>query len=198
MKAVAKSWCVLLLVLGVMAASGGLSVAAGPEASRRVRLETSLGNIVIALDAQAAPETVGNFLQYVTEGFYDGTIFHRVVPDFVVQGGGLTPDMVTKPTRGPVRNEAGNGLQNRRGTVAMARTADPHSATAQFFINLRDNPFLNFRSESAQEWGYCVFGEVVEGMAVVETLARVTTVRRAGFADVPDNPVVIQRAVLQE
>ncbi len=196
MKPVGRSWWVWVLALGLLAAGGGPSAAAGPEASRRVRLETTLGNMVIALDAQAAPATVGNFLQYVTEGFYDGTIFHRVVPDFVVQGGGLTPDMATKPTRGPVPNEAGNGLKNRRGTVAMARTADPHSATAQFFINLRDNPFLDFRAATAQEWGYCVFGEVVEGMAVVEALARVATVRRSGFADVPENPVIIQKAVL--
>jgi cyclophilin family peptidyl-prolyl cis-trans isomerase len=188
----------LLGIAGVLAAVGE-GRAAGADSGPRVRLETSLGKIEMVLHRQAAPRTVENFLAYAAAGFYDGTIFHRVVPGFVIQGGGLAPDMTTRPTtRPPLRNEAGNGLRNRRGTVAMARTGDPHSATSQFFINLKDNPALDFRSESTQGWGYCVFGEVVEGMEVVDAVARQNTVHRAGFDDVPAQPVVIRRVTLVE
>ncbi|MCS6997758.1 MAG: peptidylprolyl isomerase, partial [Casimicrobiaceae bacterium] len=141
----------------------------------RVELRTSLGAITIELYPDKAPRTVENFLRYVKEGFYDGTIFHRVIPKFMIQGGGFTPDFVQKPTRPPIRNEADNGLKNATGTIAMARTSDPHSATAQFFINVADNRELDFRYPTQEGWGYCVFGRVVKGMEVVERIARVKT-----------------------
>jgi cyclophilin family peptidyl-prolyl cis-trans isomerase len=173
---------------------------AGADDSRpekpRVRLDTGKGSIVIELDPTAAPATVENFLSYVREGFYEGTVFHRVIKGFMIQGGGFTPDLQQKATRVPVKNEADNGLKNRRGTIAMARTPDPHSATAQFFINTVDNAFLNFRDKSAQGWGYCVFGKVVEGMETVDAIAAVpTTTARIG-RDVPVEPVRIQRAAI--
>ena len=162
----------------------------------RVRIDTGKGSIVIELDPAAAPATVENFLSYVREGFYDGTVFHRVIKGFMIQGGGFTPDLQQKATREPVKNEAHNGLKNRRGTIAMARTPDPHSATAQFFINTVDNAFLNFRDKSVQGWGYCVFGKVVEGMETVDAIAGVpTTTARIG-GDVPVEPVIIERVVV--
>jgi cyclophilin family peptidyl-prolyl cis-trans isomerase len=167
------------------------------EAPPRVRLETSMGAIVLELDPRAAPQTVANFLGYVREGFYDGLIFHRVIKGFMIQGGGMTPDMAPRPTRAPIPNEAANGLPNRRGSVAMARTADPHSATAQFFINTVDNPFLDHRAPTGQGWGYCVFGRVAAGMDVVAAIESVATGRRGGHGDVPQTPVVIQKAVLE-
>ncbi len=157
-----------------------------------VQLSTSLGEIVIELDATKAPQTVSNFLAYVNEGHYDNTIFHRVIKGFMIQGGGLNPDMKPKPTRKPVANEADNGLKNITGSVAMARTADPHSATAQFFINTKDNAFLDHKSKSPQGWGYCVFGKVTKGMEVVRAIESVKTTNRAGHADVPETPVVIR------
>lgn len=173
---------------------------AGAENTRlenpRVRLETVKGSIVLELDPAAAPITVENFLSYARDGFYDGTVFHRVIKGFMIQGGGFTPDLKQKPVRGPIQNEAGNGLENRRGALAMARTPDPHSATAQFFINTVDNGFLNFRDKSVSGWGYCVFGRVVEGMETVDAIAAVpTTTARIG-GDVPVEPVVIQRVVI--
>jgi len=158
----------------------------------KVLLKTSAGEITIALDAEKAPKSVANFLAYVDAGFYDGTIFHRVIPDFMIQGGGLDPDMQKKPTREPVENEAANGLKNVRGSIAMARTNDPHSATAQFFINHKDNP--NLDHPSFDGWGYAVFGRVSEGMDVVDTIAAVKTGNRAGRENVPRENVLIESA----
>jgi len=157
-----------------------------------VKLETSMGNIVIELNEQAAPVTVKNFLGYVEEGFYDGTIFHRVMPGFMIQGGGFTAEMVEKQTRASIINEADNGLKNERGTIAMARTNDPDSATCQFFINHRDNGPLNYVENI--ELGYAVFGKVIEGMDVVDAIASVVTTTRMGYNDVPVKPIVIQSA----
>ena len=160
--------------------------------SNIVKLDTSMGNIVIELNEQAAPVTVKNFLGYVEAGFYDGTIFHRVIPGFMIQGGGFTKQMAEKDTRAPIINEAKNGLSNEKGTIAMARTSDPDSATAQFFINHRDNDFLNYIDESKA--GYAVFGKVTEGMDVVDAIASVETTTRNGMDDVPVEPVIIQSA----
>lgn len=156
-----------------------------------VTFDTSHGNIVIELDAEKAPVTVENFLGYVNDGFFDGTIFHRVIPGFMIQGGGFLPDMIQKQTKEPVKNEADNGLSNERGTIAMARTNDPHSATAQFFINHKDNAFLDHTAPTAQGWGYCVFGKVTEGMETVDSIAAVSTGNNQGHADVPVEDVVI-------
>jgi peptidyl-prolyl cis-trans isomerase B (cyclophilin B) len=156
-----------------------------------VTFETSHGNIVIELNEEKAPETVKNFLNYVNSGFFDGTIFHRVIPNFMIQGGGFTPDMMQKTTEAPIQNEADNGLSNDRGTIAMARTNDPHSATAQFFINHNDNTFLNHTSQTAQGWGYCVFGKVTDGMDTVDSIAAVSTGNNSGHADVPVETVTI-------
>lgn len=165
----------------------------------RVALVTSLGTITIALDPAAAPATVENFLAYVRAGHYDGTVFHRVINNFMIQGGGYTPEHVERPKRPPVRNEANNGRRNLRGTVAMARTSDPHSASAQFFVNLVDNAYLDHRDESVRGWGYCVFADVVGGMDVVEAIAKVPTAPRSPFpSDVPREPVIIQQAKLVE
>ena len=155
----------------------------------KVKLTTSLGPITIELDDQKAPVSAANFLQYVDSGHYDGTIFHRVIDGFMIQGGGFTPDMTQKPTKAPIKNEAGNGLQNRRGTLAMARTSVVDSATAQFFINLTDNDFLNHGS---RDFGYAVFGRVVDGMDVVDAIAKVPTGRKGAYEGVPSEPVVIQ------
>jgi len=157
-----------------------------------VVIETSMGNITIELDTEHAPVTSENFLAYVDDGYYDGTIFHRVIPGFMVQGGGLTADMRDKPSsRAPIRNEANNGLKNDRGTVAMARTGDPHSATSQFFINHKDNDFLNFTAETMQGWGYAVFGKVVDGMDVVDAIAQVATGNSGPHQNVPLEPITI-------
>jgi peptidyl-prolyl cis-trans isomerase B (cyclophilin B) len=159
-----------------------------------VRLHTSLGVITLELDADKAPKTVANFLAYVKAGHYDNTVFHRVINGFMVQGGGFEPGMRQKPTQAPIENEAGNGLKNDRYTVAMARTSDPHSATAQFFINVADNAFLNHSAPTAQGWGYCVFGKVVEGHDVVDQIKGVATTRLGMHQDVPQQDVVIERA----
>ncbi|GAA5181077.1 peptidylprolyl isomerase [Niveibacterium umoris] len=159
-----------------------------------IKLHTSLGVITLELDAEKAPKTVQNFIDYVQAGHYDGTIFHRVIDGFMVQGGGMTADMQQKPTRDPIENEANNGLKNARGTVAMARTQAPHSASAQFFINVADNEFLNYRSADLQGWGYCVFGKVVDGMDVVDKIRAVKTGRRGFFQDVPNEDILIERA----
>ena len=168
-------------------------------AEPRVKLETSMGDIILALNPQEAPATVENFLQYVRDGFYDGTIFHRVIDGFMIQGGGFQVDFEQPHTRAPIRNEADNGLTNDRGTVAMARTSDPHSATAQFFINVADNAFLNHQAPSGQGWGYAVFGRVVEGMDVVDNIRQLPTGRGGPFRqDVPQTPVVITRVTIVE
>jgi len=159
-----------------------------------ILFETTLGNITIELFETDAPETTANFKQYVEDGFYNGTIFHRVIDGFMIQGGGFEPGMIQKDTRDPISNEASNGLSNNRGTIAMARTMDPHSATAQFFINVTDNDFLNFRSETPDGFGYCVFGRVFDGLDVVDAIKVVETTHRAGHSDVPRDDVIINQA----
>lgn len=163
-----------------------------------VKLETSMGDITLELNADKAPATVANFLQYVKDGFYDGTIFHRIIPTFMIQGGGFDAKMNQKPTRAPVKNEADNGLKNELYTVAMARTMDPNSATAQFFINVADNQFLNHTAKTAQGWGYAVFGKVVKGQDVVDKIKAVPTTTKGMFQDVPVTPVVINKATVVE
>ena len=164
--------------------------------SQQVELQTNKGNIRIELDDAKAPESVKNFLSYVNKGHYNGTVFHRVIKGFMIQGGGFEPGMKQKPTDAPVKNEANNGLKNDKYTLAMARTSDPHSATAQFFINATDNTFLNFKSESPSGWGYAVFGKVVAGQDVVDAIEGVKTGRKGFHDDVPLEDVVIQRAVV--
>lgn len=163
-----------------------------------VTLHTNYGVIKLNLFADKAPVTVANFISYVKDGFYDNTIFHRVIDGFMIQGGGFTPDMDQKETKATIKNEANNKVPNVKGTIAMARTSDPHSATCQFFINVADNSFLNFTAENSQGWGYCVFGEVVEGMDVIDKIKAVRTGRFAGHSDVPVDPVVIERAELND
>lgn len=163
-----------------------------------VTLKTNLGDIVIELDKVNTPETAKNFLAYAEDGYYDGTIFHRVIDKFMVQGGGFTKDMMQKQTKKPITNEADKGQKNMRGTVAMARTSDPHSATAQFFINLVDNGFLNFANKSPNGWGYCVFGKVISGMDVVDKIKTVKTTSHAGHENVPVEPVVIESVIVSE
>jgi peptidyl-prolyl cis-trans isomerase B (cyclophilin B) len=159
-----------------------------------VTLETSLGDIRIELDAEKAPVTVENFLNYARDGFYDGTIFHRVINGFMIQGGGFNDQMIQKMAQDPIKNEADNGLPNDRGTIAMARTQEPHSASSQFFINHKDNAFLNYSAPNIQGWGYCVFGKVTDGMDVVDAIAQVSTSNHGGHGDVPEEPVVIKSA----
>lgn len=164
----------------------------------RVKLETNHGDIVIELNTEKAPVTAENFLGYVKEGFYDNVIFHRVIKNFMIQGGGMQPGMKEKNTRDPIKNEADNGLKNDKYTIAMARTQDPHSASAQFFINSRDNDFLNFTAPTTQGWGYAVFGKVVEGTEVVDQIENVKTGNRGFHQDVPVDDVVIQKASIVE
>lgn len=159
-------------------------------------LHTNHGVIKLELNHDKAPKTAANFEQYVKDGFYDGVIFHRVINGFMIQGGGFEPGMVQKETRDPIDNEADNGLSNERGSIAMARTMDPHSASAQFFINVSDNDFLNHSGKTTQGWGYCVFGKVVDGMDVVDKIKAVETTYRQGHQDVPSEDVVIERAEL--
>ena len=163
--------------------------------TKKVQMDTSKGVLRIELDDAKAPESVANFLRYVNAGHYDGTVFHRVIKGFMVQGGGFEPGMKQKPTAAPIRNEAGNGLKNRRYTLAMARTGDPHSASAQFFVNTVDNDFLDFKSESPQGWGYAVFGRVVEGTEVIDAIESVRTGRKGFHDDVPLEDVRIERAI---
>jgi cyclophilin family peptidyl-prolyl cis-trans isomerase len=184
-----------LLVLA--AVPGGTNALA--QDAPGVVMHTSLGDIQLELYPDRAPETVANFIEYAKSGFYDGTIFHRVIGNFMIQGGGFTPDMQKKITREPIQNEASNGLSNERGTIAMARTADPHSATAQFFINVVDNPNLDYRGESSSStWGYAVFGRVTEGMDVVDAIRDVETTTRAPFRDVPVEPVIIEQMEIRD
>ena len=163
----------------------------------RVTLDTTKGKIVLDLDDAKAPKTVANFLEYVRSGHYDGTIFHRVIPGFMAQGGGFAPDMSQKPTRAPIQNEADNGLGNARGTIAMARTSDPHSASAQFFINVSDNAGLNHSGKNPQGWGYAVFGKVVEGMDVVDQIVKAPRGRSGFHDDVPKEPILITKATAE-
>jgi peptidyl-prolyl cis-trans isomerase B (cyclophilin B) len=162
--------------------------------SPKVKFTTSLGEIVIQLNPEKAPVTSANFITYVNEGFYDGTIFHRIISGFMAQGGGFDTDFNQKTTHDPIKNEADNGLPNKRGSIAMARTNVPNSATAQFFINYKDNSFLNFTSPTPSGWGYAVFGEVIEGMDVVDEMAKQPTGNRGGHQDVPKTDIVIEKA----
>jgi cyclophilin family peptidyl-prolyl cis-trans isomerase len=176
-----------LAALAVMAV-GSSSQAASPL----VEMKTSMGTIKIELDPEKAPISVKNFLSYVDEGFYDGTIFHRVISDFMIQGGGLTPTMAQKNTKAPIKNEGANKLKNQRGTIAMARTNVVDSATSQFFINVVDNSFLDYKNDSPEGYGYAVFGRVIEGMDVVDKIRKVPTGRKEGMSDVPVEPVIIE------
>jgi peptidyl-prolyl cis-trans isomerase B (cyclophilin B) len=185
--------------LGLLALTAPTFAAEKPKmtepATPKVKLQTTLGDVVLELDAAKAPGTVKNFLGYVKEGHYDGTVFHRVIPNFMAQGGGFTGDFTQKPTHAPIKNEADNGLRNKRGTIAMARTPDPDSATAQFFINFVDNAFLDYKSPTPQGWGYAVFGKVTEGMDVVDKMATIPTGRGGPMpTDVPQTPIVIEKA----
>lgn len=186
------------LAVFLLALLFGLSTAAWADSDNpRVRLVTNKGDIVLQLDRAKAPKTVENFLRYVQDGHYDGTIFHRVIDNFMIQGGGFTTDFVQKQTRAPITNEADNGLRNTVGTIAMARTGDPHSATAQFFINVNNNDFLDFREKTPRAWGYAVFGRVVTGMDVVKAIKEIRTGAGGMFPkDVPQETVIIQQAVI--
>ena len=163
-----------------------------------VKMDTNQGTIMLELDADNAPNTVANFLTYAKEGFFDGTIFHRVISNFMIQGGGFTEDMNQKTVHDPIKNEANNGLKNDNGTIAMARTGDPHSATAQFFINVKDNDFLNFSSETPQGWGYAVFGKVTEGMDIVEKIKAAETTTKGPYQDVPVEAIIIEKVTIVE
>lgn len=163
-----------------------------------ITLETNYGNIILELDFETTPATSQNFLDYAKNGFYDGTIFHRVIEGFMIQGGGFDAELSKKQTNAPIQNEANKGGLNKRGTIAMARTSDPHSASTQFFINVVDNDFLNFTSESGNGWGYCVFGKVIEGMEVVDKIKKVKTTSRDGHQNVPVDPVVINKVIVAE
>lgn len=184
-----------LTCLPVLALLGTLGTLANAADTKPVQvvMETSKGTVEIELDAARAPKSVQNFVEYAKAGFYNGTVFHRVIPGFMAQGGGFTPQMAQKDTRAPIQNEADNGLKNTRGTLAMARTGEPHSATAQFFINLVDNEFLNHTSKDPQGWGYAVFGKVTKGMDVVDAMAKVPTTTVGFFSDVPETPIEITK-----
>ena len=190
--------CAALLPSAALAAQEGQEPKEKEKKNPVVTLNTSLGDIQIELYAEKAPVTVKNFLDYVEAKHYDGLIFHRVIPNFMVQGGGFTPDMQQRKTRDPIKNEAGNGLKNERGTLAMARTGVVDSATAQFFINVKDNDFLNHRDETAQGFGYAVFGKVVSGMDVVDKIVAVPTTTKGQHGDVPQEPVVIKSATVKK
>ena len=164
----------------------------------QVTMETSVGKIVLELYPDKAPKTVDNFLGYVKSGHYNGTIFHRVIPNFMIQGGGFTTDMRQKPSGQPIDNEADNGLKNTRGSIAMARTQEPHSATSQFFINTVDNDYLNYKSKDVSGWGYAVFGRVIEGMVVVDSISEVKTGTKGMFRNVPVEPIVIDKMTVRE
>lgn len=164
------------------------------DTQTKVKLTTTLGEVVIQLNTEKAPVSSANFLTYVNEGFYNGTVFHRIIPDFMAQGGGFDTSFNQKAVHAPIKNEANNGLKNTRGTLAMARTNDPDSATAQFFINYKDNSFLNHTSQTSSGWGYAVFGEVIEGMDVVDAMAKQATSNRGGHENVPKTDIVIEKA----
>ncbi len=187
----------VLVLAAVGVGSADAAPTATPKANPRVTLETSKGKIVLELYPDKAPKSVENFLQYVRSGFYDGVIFHRVIPGFMIQGGGFTADMTQKPTKASIPNEADNGLRNERGTIAMARTNDPNSASAQWFINVADNRSLDFKAKTVQGWGYAVFGKVVEGMDVADAIVAVKTTTKGQFSDVPVEPITIKKATVQ-
>ena len=173
-----------------------LAAAFSAQAETRAVIETDMGNIGLSLDETKAPKTVANFVSYARKGFYDNTVFHRVIDGFMIQGGGFTPDMVQKATDKAIVNEAANGLKNTVGTIAMARTGNPNSATSQFFINTADNAFLNFKNKTAQGYGYAVFGKVTSGMDVVEKIAKVPTADHGYHQNVPVKPVIIRKVVI--
>jgi peptidyl-prolyl cis-trans isomerase B (cyclophilin B) len=186
----------LFVVISVLVTFVMAGVDMADAGNPKVEMETSKGKFVIELYPEKAPDTAKNFLNYVDTKFYNGTIFHRVIPKFMIQGGGFTADMKRKSAGAPIKNEADNGLKNDRGTIAMARTNDPHSATAQFFINTVNNDFLNHKSKTTQGWGYVVFGKVVRGMDVVDAISSVKTVMRGMYRDVPDETIEIRNAVV--
>ncbi|OIQ02995.1 MAG: hypothetical protein COS82_08665 [Zetaproteobacteria bacterium CG06_land_8_20_14_3_00_59_53] len=182
-------------IIATLALCAGLLLSGTPAQAGdkvNVKMTTSMGVIELQLDAERAPETVANFVRYAKEGFYNGTVFHRVIPNFMIQGGGFTPNLSQKATHASIVNEADNDLRNTTGTIAMARTSDPHSATSQFFINTHDNGFLNFKGKTRSEWGYAIFGKVTSGMDVVRGIEGVATGYRAGMGDVPLEPVIIE------
>lgn len=164
----------------------------------QVTFKTTLGDITIKVDHDKAPVSAENFVHYAMEGYYNGTIFHRIIPGFMVQGGGMLPGMEEKPSGEPIENEADNGLKNLRGTISYARTMDPHSATTQFFLNLVDNAFLDHTSKDTQGWGYAVFGEITEGLDVIDAMAKVETTSRRGHQDVPVDDIVIEKTLVKE
>lgn len=193
--------CAVALIPGIAGAAAGTSTpnqGKSMSTQPQVKLHTNMGDMLIQLDAEKAPKTVENFLTYVKEGFYDGTVFHRVINNFMVQGGGFEASMKQKQTHAPIENEANNGLKNEQYTLAMARTADPHSATAQFFINVANNEFLNFTAPTSNGWGYAVFGKVVEGTDVVDAIKKVKTGTKGFHQDVPVEDVIIESATLVE
>ena len=183
-------WAIACGAVGVLVAAAGAGAAEGGNPV--VLMKTSMGDVKIELDKGKAPVTVENFLVYVNDKFYDGTIFHRVIPAFMIQGGGFDKDMTQKKAKAPIKNEAGNGLKNLNGTLAMARTGDPNSATAQFFINTKDNPFLDHKNDTPQGMGYAVFGKVVDGADVVKKIEQVQTTTRSPYENVPVTPVIIE------
>ena len=189
---------VLIATLIIMMTTSNATASEKKKENPEITLETTKGKIVLRLDQKKAPIKVSNFLEYVQSGHYDGTVFHRVIKGFMIQGGGFTSDMRQKSVKDPIKNEADNGLKNERGAIAMARTPNPNSATAQFFINTVDNPFLDHKSKDMQGWGYAVFGKVVEGMEVVDSIASVKTGTKGGHQDVPIEPVVILKTTVQE
>jgi cyclophilin family peptidyl-prolyl cis-trans isomerase len=184
----------LLLTLAILLPAVGMAQIKG---NPRMKITTNHGVIVLQLDAEKAPESTKNFQRYVEQGHFDGTVFHRVIPGFMIQGGGFEPGLKQKPTGEPIQNEADNGLKNEIGTIAMARTSDPHSATAQFFINTSDNDFLNHKSKDPQGWGYAVFGKVTEGLDVIKKIEAVATHTVGGYGDVPVEDVIIEKIEAQ-
>lgn len=190
-----KTFFVSCLLLLALVCSNQAQAAGGRNL---VKLQTNMGDIVLKLDAEKAPETVANFLEYVKSGFFNGTIFHRVIDNFMIQGGGFDEKMAQKPVGAPIKNEANNGLKNEMYTIAMARTQDPHSATAQFFINTKDNTFLNHTAPDMGGWGYAVFGKVIDGTDVVDAIGKVKTGRSGFHDDVPKEPVIILNATVME
>jgi peptidyl-prolyl cis-trans isomerase B (cyclophilin B) len=195
MNHVMKSRTLQVVIFVLMFAVSAMASAAG----QLVKLQTNLGDIVIELNQEKAPQSAANFLGYVNDGFYNGTIFHRVIDGFMIQGGGFTENFQKKGTKAPIQNEANNGLKNDRGTVAMARTNAPHSATAQFFINVANNDFLNYRASTSRDWGYAVFGKVVQGMDIVDKIRKIPTGPGGPFPkDVPQAPVVIESATVMQ
>lgn len=191
-------YCAMLAVLSLSSASHAASSPQAEEKNPVVKLETSLGDIYVRLDNRKAPITTANFIQYVKSGHYDGVIFHRVIKNFMIQGGGLGPDMKEKRASAPIRNEANNGLKNKKYTISMARTSDPHSASAQFFINTHDNDFLDFKAETPEGWGYAVFGKVIKGEEVVDSIEKAAVTSKNGHENVPMEPIVIKKAVVVE